>query len=72
MTAEVVYCESCDHARQDGPSYAWLCEKVPRYGTGFVTTTLWDKDPPYERCVRVNRHGNCRWWKAIPCAPSES
>lgn len=58
-----VYCCDCDHADRKGPSYNWMCLKCPRYGTGFVTRDLWDDDPPYERCNRVNQFGNCGWFK---------
>ena len=66
MTSEEVYCEACDMAQKKGPSYVWLCMMVPRAGNGFVTKDLWDDDYPYERCVRVNPFGNCRWWAPIP------
>lgn len=72
MSREEVYCCDCDHAMRQGPSYAWMCQQAPRYGTGFVTRDKWDDDPPYERCIRINKSGNCRWFKEAPCAPSET
>ena len=67
-----IWCEGCDNAIKDGPSYAWMCLEVPRYGMGFVTKEKWDADPPYERCVKVNAFGNCRWFTEIREAPEES
>ena len=66
MTREEVYCEDCDNALRQGPSYAWMCILAPRTGTGFCTRDLWDDDPPYYRCNTVNTHGNCAWWAPIP------
>lgn len=63
---DTVYCESCDHSMRQGPSWTWLCLEAPREGNGFVTRKFYDKDAPYERCVKVNAFGNCRWWKATP------
>lgn len=63
---EYVWCEGCDCAIRDGPSWRWLCLEAPRTGNGFVTRKHYDKDEPYERCVRVNEFGNCRWFTEIP------
>ena len=63
---EYVFCEDCDAAIKEGPTWRWLCLEAPRAGNGFVTRVFYDKDDPYERCVSVNQFGNCRWFTEIP------
>lgn len=61
---DYTWCDRCEHSIRQGPSYGWTCKMFPRKeGFGFVTSGVWDKDLPHQRCVNING-GACPMFKA--------
>lgn len=62
-----VYCVDCDnvetHSRK-GMTYGWLCLRFKRIPKGAIAPKVLDVDPPYERCLDVNRYNNCQEFTA--------
>jgi hypothetical protein len=58
----IVYCRDCDlvekHSRKQ-QTWGWLCTKFRRRPKGAISPEVLDVDPPFERCVDVNRFNNC-------------
>lgn len=58
-----VYCIDCDLPEprsRNGPTYGWLCLRFKRMPKGAISPKVLDVDPPYERCLDVNRYNNCQ------------
>lgn len=58
-----IYCNDCEHVEQHSrkqQTYGWLCRKFHRRPKGAISEKVLDVDPPFERCVDVNRYNNCQ------------
>lgn len=63
-----VYCVDCDHVESHGRKQAtwhWLCLKFKRMPRGAIAPKILDVDPPYERCVDVNKFNNCNQFEPM-------
>lgn len=73
-----VYCVDCDNVdaySRKSQTYGWLCRKFKRRPKGAIAPNILDVDPPYERCLDVNRYNNCQEFtpkKEIDHAASET
>lgn len=59
----MIYCENCDfveaHSKK-AETWRWLCRAQPKRPRGAISEKVLDSDPPFERCVDVNKYNNCR------------
>lgn len=63
MPLDPVYCKDCDnvetHSRKQR-TYLWLCLKFRSKPRGAIAPEVLDVDPPFERCIDVNKFNNCQ------------
>lgn len=66
MSGDPVFCVDCaevePHSRK-GQTWGWLCMEFRRRPKGAISLEVLDVDPPYERCVDVNRYNNCNCFR---------
>jgi len=58
-----VYCVDCDYVEATSRkqrTYNWLCLRFRAKPRGAIAPNILDVDPPYERCLDVNRYNNCQ------------
>lgn len=57
-----IYCQDCDFPERHSQKQAtwhWLCTRFKRRPSGAIAPHILDVDPPFERCVDVNKFNNC-------------
>ena len=65
---EPVYCCDCGNVEKNSrkhQTYAWLCAAFKRRAKGAISPEVLDVDPPFERCVDVNRYNNCNEFEPL-------
>ena len=72
MSLEPVYCRDCDlvetHSRKH-QTWGWLCRQFRRRPKGAIAPEVLDVDPPFERCVDVNKYNNCNQFEPLKEKP---
>ncbi len=70
----LVYCVDCEHPdthSRKGQTYGWLCRRFKKMPRGAIAPKILDIDPPYERCIDVNRYNNCQEFTPLKDADNE-